>query len=90
LLNDISNELLEKETLSGEEFMAIVYNKYPELKVEREKKEAEKKELEKIEKEKRERKRNGEAIQDLVLESNLEDNIPELANDSVIDNATKL
>ncbi|QAA34813.1 ATP-dependent zinc metalloprotease FtsH [Clostridium manihotivorum] len=90
LLNDISNELLEKETLSGEEFMAIVYNKYPELKVEREKKEAEKKELEKLEKEKRDRKKNGEVIQDLVLESSSKDNIPELANDSVIDNATKL
>ncbi|WP_160674632.1 ATP-dependent zinc metalloprotease FtsH [Clostridium sp. C8-1-8] len=90
LLNDISNELLEKETLSGEEFMTIVYNKYPELKVEREKKEAEKKELEKLEKEKRDRKKNGEVIQDLVLESSSKDNIPELANDSVIDNATKL
>jgi cell division protease FtsH len=90
LLNDISNELLEKETLSGEEFMTIVYNKYPELKVEREKKEAEKKELEKIEKEKRDRKKNGEVIQDLVLESSSKDNIPELANDSVIDNTTKL
>ncbi len=36
LLDEISNVLLEKETIFGDEFMDIVYNKYPEMKVRKE------------------------------------------------------
>lgn len=46
LLDRISCTLLDKETLTGEEFMAMVYEKYPELRIEKENKEAEKKALE--------------------------------------------
>ncbi|GIM28789.1 ATP-dependent zinc metalloprotease FtsH [Clostridium polyendosporum] len=46
LLDKISCALLDKETLTGEEFMAMVYEKYSELRIEKENKEAEKKALE--------------------------------------------
>ncbi|GAA0070358.1 ATP-dependent zinc metalloprotease FtsH [Clostridium sardiniense] len=39
LLDEISNVLLEKETIFGDEFMDIVYNKYPEMKVKKEEEE---------------------------------------------------
>lgn len=39
LLDEISNVLLEKETIFGDEFMNIVYNKYPEMKVRKEEEE---------------------------------------------------
>ncbi|UZP03167.1 ATP-dependent zinc metalloprotease FtsH [Clostridium botulinum] len=52
LLDEISNILLDKETLFGEEFMEMVYEKYPEMK---EKKEKEKKEKELKEKELKEK-----------------------------------
>ncbi|GKU27176.1 ATP-dependent zinc metalloprotease FtsH [Clostridium folliculivorans] len=81
LLNDISNDLLEKETLSGEEFMIFVYNKYPELKVEREKKEAEKKEFEKLEKERKDKKNDVPVYSDLVLESSINEVTSELMVD---------
>ncbi|GFZ34030.1 ATP-dependent zinc metalloprotease FtsH [Clostridium zeae] len=81
LLNDISNDLLEKETLSGEEFMIFVYDKYPELKVEREKKEAEKKEFEKLEKERRNKKNDVPVYSDLVLESSIKEVTSELMVD---------
>jgi cell division protease FtsH len=81
LLNDISNDLLDKETLSGEEFMLFVYNKYPELKVEREKKEAEKKEFEKLEKERKNKKNDVPVYSDLVLESSINEITSELMVD---------
>ncbi|GKU32619.1 ATP-dependent zinc metalloprotease FtsH [Clostridium folliculivorans] len=81
LLNDISNDLLEKETLSGEEFMIFVYNKYPELKVEREKKEAEKKEFEKLEKERKDKKNDVPVYSNLVLESSINEVTSELMVD---------
>ncbi|MBK1813091.1 ATP-dependent zinc metalloprotease FtsH [Clostridium sp. YIM B02505] len=87
LLNDISNDLLDKETLSGEEFMIFVYNKYPELKVERDKKEAEKKEFEKLEKERRDKKNDVPVYSDLVLEPNINESTSELmvdGNNSIV------
>lgn len=64
LLQKISNVLLEKETILGDEFMEIVYEEYPELKVEREQREQEKKEFEKLEKERKERRLQAAAILD--------------------------
>ncbi|GFP74145.1 ATP-dependent zinc metalloprotease FtsH [Clostridium fungisolvens] len=81
LLNDISNDLLDKETLSGEEFMVFVYDKYPELKVEREKREAEKKEFEKLEKERKNKKNDVPVYSDLVLESSINEVTSELMID---------
>ena len=41
LLDKISEVLLEKETIFGDEFLEIVYEKYPEMKEEREKEKSE-------------------------------------------------
>ena len=49
LLDEISNVLLEKETIFGDEFMEIVYKKYPEMKIKREEEEREKEEAKKEE-----------------------------------------
>ncbi|MDY3206347.1 MAG: cell division protein FtsH, partial [Clostridium baratii] len=61
LLDKISNVLLDKETIFGDEFMEIVYEKYPEIRAKREaeekRKEKEKREARIIQESKNERKK---------------------------------
>ncbi|ERK29570.1 ATP-dependent zinc metalloprotease FtsH [Clostridium intestinale] len=50
LLADISNALLEKETLMGDEFMEFIFEKYPELRAIKEEKDKERQDREKAKK----------------------------------------
>jgi cell division protease FtsH len=50
LLADISNALLEKETLMGDEFMEFIFKKYPELRAIKEEKDKERQDREKAKK----------------------------------------
>jgi len=50
LLSDISNALLEKETLMGDEFMEFIFEKYPELRAIKEEKDKERQDREKAKK----------------------------------------
>ena len=69
LLTEIANVLLEKETILGDEFMDIIYKKYPEKKIEKEKRDAEKKKLEEeADKKKKEREQEEKRILEAELE----------------------
>ncbi|GKX67856.1 ATP-dependent zinc metalloprotease FtsH [Inconstantimicrobium mannanitabidum] len=68
LLTEIADVLLEKETISGDEFMDIIYKKYPEKKAEREEKEKQKKLLEEEAKKKKEER---EILEREILEKEL-------------------
>lgn len=70
LLDKISEVLLEKETIFGDEFFDLVYGKYPEMKEEKEK---EKLEKEKLEKE-LEAKRSKMKALDVVLDDDTDKN----------------
>ncbi|EHJ02183.1 ATP-dependent metalloprotease FtsH [Clostridium sp. DL-VIII] len=70
LLDKISEVLLEKETIFGEEFFDLIYEKYPEMKTEREK---EKFEHEKRVKELEERRAKKHSL-DVIIDDNAKKN----------------
>lgn len=67
LLDEISNLLLEKETIFGDEFLSFVYEKYPEMKEEKEK---EKHEHEKRVKELAEKRAKKQALNAIIDDEN--------------------
>lgn len=69
LLDKISEVLLEKETIFGEEFLSLIYEKYPEMKEEKEK---EKLENEKKIKELEERRAKKHALDIIIDDKNTE------------------
>ncbi len=70
LLDKISEVLLEKETIFGDEFLEIIYGKYPEMK---EVKEKEKSENEKKVKELEERRAKKHSL-DIIIDENVKEN----------------
>ena len=85
LLDNISEYLLEKETIYGDEFLKFIYEKYPELKAKREEKEALAKKEAEIRKEKLEAMKAtvGTTI-DETIEENVE-NSEEISEETSIE-----
>ena len=85
LLDNISEYLLEKETIYGDEFLKFIYEKYPELKAKREEKEALAKKEAEIRKEKLEAMKAtvGTTI-DETIEGNAE-NLEEISEETSIE-----
>ena len=82
LLDKISGVLLDKETIFGDEFFEIVYEKYPELKEEKDKEKIEK---EKEVKELEEKRAKIYALHNSYVEEDNTDNKSEIQSDDIIE-----
>ena len=88
LLDAISERLLEKETIFGDEFLEFVYNKYPEMKEEKEKEKSENDRKVKELEEKRSRKKSLDAVVDDSIIS-VEEKDTEVVEDIKKDNESQ-
>ena len=89
LLDAISERLLEKETIFGDEFLEFVYNKYPEMKEEKEKEKSENDRKVKELEEKRSRKKSLDAVVDDSIIS-VEEKDTEVVEDIKKDNESQI